>query len=397
MAGRATKVMLFTDTLADVNGVSRFIQDVAVRAHETGRDLEVVTSTRLECPEAGAGAVRNFAPVLARAMPGYANLELALPPAFSMVRAVREARPDVIHISTPGPVGIAGWVAGWRLKIPVVGVYHTDFPVYVDTLLDDRALTEMAGWYMRAFYRRFSVVFTRSAEYARTLEAFGMDPAKLVRLRPGFDNRAFHPRFRDESVWDGLGVVRASVKVIFCGRISEEKGLKLVTDIWERVEARCAERGVIAELVIVGDGPYREEMARALKGRRAHFLGFRYGRELSTIYASSDLFVFPSTTDTLGQVVMEAQGCSLPVLVTDRGGPREVMTDGVTGYVLPANDHERWIEAIAALACDADRRRGMGAAARELMESHGIEASFDHFWEVHEAVEGGAESARAGK
>jgi len=386
---RPLRVMLFTDTLADVNGVSRFIQNVADRALEVGRDLEVVTSTRLECPR--QPNIRNFKPLFAMKMPAYENLELALAPPLAMMRYVRETRPDVIHISTPGPVGCAGWLAAWRSKIPVLGVYHTDFPAYIDNLFDDHALTQTTGFFMRAFYKRFAAIFTRSTEYAGSLEAMGMDAAKLARLRPGFDNQAFHTRYRDPEVWDRLGSSRETFKVIFCGRISVEKGLELITGLWRQVVRRCAAQGVEAELILVGDGPYREIMSAALRGQRVNFLGFRYGDELSTIYASCDLFAFPSTTDTLGQVVMEAQGSGLPVLVTDQGGPKEVVTDGVTGHVLPADDREAWISAIVGLACDPERRRTMGGAARSLMEEYGIEASFEHFWEVHDAVRRGGE------
>lgn len=392
---RPMKVMLFTDTLADVNGVSRFIQNVAERARECGRDLEVVTSTRLVCPE--GENIRNFRPVFATKMPRYENLELALPPLLSMLRHADKTRPDVIHVSTPGPVGCVGWLAARMLKVPVLGVYHTDFPAYVDNLFDDHALTEVTSWFMRGFYKRFASIFTRSADYAGSLTRMGMDPGKLVRLRPGFDNEAFHPHFRDESVWDGLGIERESVKVIFCGRVSVEKGLPLITEIWKAVEKGCAARGVKADLVIVGDGPYREKMARKLRKRRVHFLGFRHGEELSTIYASSDFFAFPSTTDTLGQVVMEAQGCGIPVLVTDQGGPKEVITDGQTGMVLPAEDREAWIGAMVELACDTVRRRAMGRAGRELMEGYGIAVSFDHFWEVHESARREAGPARAAR
>lgn len=387
-SGRPTRVMLFTDTLADVNGVSRFIQDVAIRSRETGRDLEVVTSTRLECPE--GGNIRNFKPVFATAMPRYENLELALPPLLSMLRHADKARPGVIHVSTPGPVGCAGWLAARMLKVPVLGVYHTDFPAYVDNLFDDHALTEITSWFMRAFYKRFASIFTRSADYAGSLEKLGMDPGKLVRLRPGFNKDKFHTRFRDESVWDQHAIDRNSFKVIFCGRVSVEKGLELITDIWKRVEKRCDERGVRAELIVVGDGPYRETMSKKLRMRNAHFLGFRYGDELSTLYASSDLFAFPSTTDTLGQVVMEAQGCGIPVIATDQGGPKEVIRDGVSGIILPADDRQAWIDTIVELACDEQRRRAMGAEARSFMEGFGIEDSFDHFWDVHERARSGA-------
>src|SRR5690606_6677947 len=118
-------------------------------------------------------------------------------------------------------------------------------------------------------------------------------------------------------------------------RVSVEKNLPLLARAWPRARRLAAARGIEAELIVVGDGPHREEMAAALCGERAHFLGFRRGMELSRLYASSDLFIFPSVTDTLGQVVLEAQASGLSALVSDRGGPREVVADGVSGLVIP--------------------------------------------------------------
>ncbi len=383
-AGRPLRVMKFTDTLADVNGVCRFIQNAARRAHDTGRDLTVVTSTRFEIPVKDLPNIINFDPVFATKMPKYENLELALPPILKMLRFADQKRPDVIHLSTPGPVGCVGMLAAKLLRVPVVGVYHTDFPAYVDRLFDDRAATATCEKAMSVFYKPFKAVFTRSADYAECLRSLGLRDEQIVRLRAGYDDRHFSPAYRDPSVWNAHGLERDSVKVLFCGRVSVEKSLPLLTEIWPSVRRAAAERGVDTELVIIGDGPYRATMQRELRGQHAHFLGFRHGAELSTLYASCDLFAFPSTTDTLGQVVMESQASGMPVLVTDVGGPQEVVDDGVTGLVLPAGDKARWTEALVRLICDPQSRARMGSEACAFMKPRTFAASFDHYWEVHE-------------
>lgn len=381
---RPLRVLQFTDTIADVNGVCRFILNAANRANETGRDLTVVASTRLPIPGDPPPNVVNFRPVLAMKMPKYENLELTLPPARRMLRLVAERRPDVIHVSTPGPVGCVGALAARRHRVPLVGVYHTDFPAYVDRLFNDRAATAVCERFMALFYRPFRAVFTRSADYADGLRRLGIPDERIVRLTAGYDDARFSARFRDPAVWERHGVRPDSVKVLFCGRVSVEKNLPLLAEIWPRVRSAAGARGVAAELVVIGDGPYRQAMERDLRPHGAHFLGFRHGDELSTLYASCDLFAFPSTTDTLGQVVMEAQASGLPVLVTDRGGPREIVDDGVTGLVLPASDRARWTAALTDLACDQPRRRRMGEAGAEAMKSRTFAASFEHYWRVHE-------------
>lgn len=414
--------MLFTDTLNDVNGVSRFIRNVGHQAFLAGKSLRLVTSTRFApppipqgkgagggeeargvggrsaVPELGADGqptyIHNLDPIYARPMPGYPQLEIVVPKRGRLRALAREIRPDVIHVSTPGPVGLAGRAIARRMGVPLVGTYHTDFPAYVEHLFNEPAFTLGCTAYMKWFYRPFARLFTRSEEYAGALEAMGYPRVNVVRLLPGIDTGVFSTRYRDETgaLWrslraEGLDVRDGSAKALYVGRVSVEKNLPLLTRVWPGVRAACAARGVDAQLLVVGDGPYRVRMSEELAGRGVVFLGFRHGEELSRIYATSGVFVFPSTTDTLGQVVMEAQCAGLPVIVTDKGGPSEVVSEGRTGFVLPDEGADgTWIETIAGLLCDEGRRRNMGLAGAELMSFFTIENSFKHFWSVHEEV-----------
>ena len=376
---RPMRVSLFTDTLGDVNGVCRFIQNAADTANRTGRDLQVITCTKFKTP--AWPNIFNFEPVFAAKIPKYENLDMVLPPLTKILRHVDKHQPDVIHISTPGPMGMVGYLAARILKVPVLGVYHTDFPAYVDHLFDDRAFTWMTERFMHAFYAPFRRIFTRSEDYVRTLESMGVRRERILALTPGVDTAMFDPRFRDVSVWGG-GAAQ-SVKVLYVGRVSVEKNLPLLTKIWKMVSERLGPNDPRAELVVVGDGPYRQTMEAELEGTRTRFMGFRHGAELSALYASSDLFVFPSVTDTLGQVVMESQASGLPVLVSDQGGPKEVVREGETGFVLPAIEPARWADRIVELVRDAGRRRAMGAAAHDAMQAMSIQRSFEHFWGAH--------------
>lgn len=387
---RPMKVSLFTDTLGDVNGVSRFITNVAEFAESTGRDLEVITSTTFKVPD--APNIFNFEPNFATAMPKYENLQMVLPPVVKMLRHLDKHQPDVIHISTPGPVGLVGYIAAKMLRVPVLGVYHTDFPAYIDHLFEDQGFTWATQKFMNWFYKPFWAIFTRSEDYVDALEGLGLERERCLSLQPGVDTETFNVRHKDESYFPGLGLEGSiakeakdgeTVRVLFVGRVSVEKNLPLLVKVWKQVDARCKARGVDAELVIVGDGPYRKEMERELKGTSARFLGFRHGEELSKIYASADLFAFPSTTDTLGQVVMEAQSSGLPVLVTDKGGPQEVVKHGETGFVLPSEKIEPWIEKLEMLITANATRRSMGEKAYDAMQTMSLEASFEHFWQVH--------------
>lgn len=399
-ATRPMRVSLFTDTLGDVNGVCRFIQNVAEQANETGRDLQVITSTKLQCP--AWPNIFNFEPAFATRIPKYENLDIVLPPLVRILRHIDRHQPDVIHISTPGPVGLVGFVAARMLKVPVLGVYHTDFPAYIDRLFDDHAFTWITERFMRFFYSPFSRIFTRSDDYKNSVASLGIDASRLRTLAPGVDTEMFHPRFADPGLWTRLipgsaPRVGATVRALYVGRVSVEKNLPFLTRVWGPARMRLAAAGIAAELIVVGDGPYRETMERELRGLGARFLGFRHGEELSAIYASSDLFIFPSTTDTLGQVVMESQASGLPVLVTDKGGPKEVVAEGRTGHVLDSEDSEAWLDAIVRLCTDTALRKQMGAEAHVAMQGMSIRRSFEAFWAAHEDAwrERGAVAGRA--
>ena len=390
-----TRVLKFTDTLADINGVCRFIQNTANTALKTNHNLTVYTSTKLQVPN--QPNIKNFPPIYARPMPGYDTLDLAIPPFTTMLRAAENHAPNVIHISTPGPVGLVGLALAKLTRTPIVGIYHTDFPAYIQELFDNPLMTKAANLAMRTFYKQFTTVLTRSTDYANRLQLLGINPKKIQRLTPGFDNTQFSPTFADPNIWKANSVPTQGLKIIFCGRISTEKNLPILTQHWPSIQQQIENAGQQTQLIIIGDGPYRKTMQQKLANHNAHFLGFKHKQELATLYASADLFVFPSTTDTLGQVVMEAQASGIPVIATNQGGPKEVIIHNQptqpnskeTGLVLPIDNPQEqtaWTNAIVTLALNPTRRKAMAAAGIQHMKSFTFQSSFNHYWSIHEAA-----------
>ena len=371
------RIALFTDTLADINGVARFVQALAAHAP----DIHILTSTRHAVPI--APSIHNIPPLLACNMPGYALLDLALPSPGALLARAAVLRPDAVHVSTPGPVGLAGRRFALRHRLPLIGTYHTDFPAYVDHLFDDAALTAVAACALRRFYAPFDRVLVRSAEVTSRVAALGIHTDRIIALRPGIDTDRFHPRHRDRSIWSTFPGIRApSIKLLYVGRVSVEKNLPMLARIWPRLRAAAHTRGLDTQLIIIGDGPYRVAMQRDLATHDAVFLGFRHGDDLARLYASSDLFLFPSTTDTLGQAVMEAQASGLPAIVSDQGGPCEIVVHDRTGLVLGAA--QDWCAAALALITDPTRRARMSIAARDRLAPMTIARSVQHFLHLHE-------------
>jgi glycosyltransferase involved in cell wall biosynthesis len=384
--GETMRVGLFTDTFDEVNGVARFLRDVGARAAGAGRNLVVHTCG--DAPVTGRPWRRNFEPLLSRGMPYYPELRLNLPPVLEVLEWADRQQFDAIHVSTPGPMGLCGWLAAKMLRVPVLATYHTDFPAYVELLARDHRVTGGAVAYMRWLSGQAATVFARSNTYRFGLRDLGVAEERIATLPAGVDAEKFHPGRREPAQWGRLGV-REPLRVLYCGRVSVEKNLAVLVEAFIGV---CAGRRDVA-LVVAGDGPYLAEMRNGLAGLPAYFLGYRDDGQLPGLYASADLLAFPSRTDTLGQVVMEAQACGLPAVVAHEGGPKEVVADGSSGLVLPGGDAKRWAEAVVELLDDPPRRQRMSRAAAARAERFSLGRSFDAFWAAHAAAVAGPQAA----
>jgi glycosyltransferase involved in cell wall biosynthesis len=292
-------------------------------------------------------------------IPEYPELKLNFPPILDVMDFIEKEGFTHIHVSTPGTVGLLGLLIGRVMDLPVAGTYHTDIPPYVRSLTNDEFLEQAAWSYMVWFYSQMGEVMVPSAGTREQLLSRGLPAAKLKPLPRWVNIEQFSPEQRTPEYWEKRGL-NGSLTLLYVGRVSREKSLDLLVAAFRELIAAGAD----LSLAIVGDGPYREEMARELAGYPALFTGYLQGEELQRAYASADLFVFPSATDTFGNVVLEAQASGLPVIVTDVGGPRELMCDGETGIVFPAGSQSGLVGAIRKFTLHRNRLAEMGCNAR---------------------------------
>jgi glycosyltransferase involved in cell wall biosynthesis len=366
----------FTDTLDDVNGVANTIRKMTAAGVAAGEQLIVVTSRRdLKMKDI---PIKNFRPIGEFELPEYELQRLSFPPIMQILDYIQREQFTEIIISTPGPMGLTALLAAKMLNLQTSGIYHTDIPEYVRILTEDRFLESLAWSYMHWLYGQVDTVFVNSEQYRQCWINRGFAPEKLKILPRGLDTELFNPRRRNPSWWQRFSKNGNGVRLLYVGRISREKELDVLAEAYRKVR----DQGHPVQLFIVGDGPHSDALARALPD--AIFPGYLEGEQLANAYASADIFVFPSTTDTFGNVVIEAQASGLPVIVSDLGGPKELVENGVNGVVTKAHDVEDLARAITLLVSDPKRRTQMGKEARQSVLDRSWPDAFRKFWESTE-------------
>jgi glycosyltransferase involved in cell wall biosynthesis len=305
-------------------------------------------------------------------IPEYELQKLSFPPFLDMLDYIQRERFTELIISTPGPIGLCALGAAKLLGLRVSGIYHTDFPQYARFLSDDAFMETMVWNYMQWFYGQCDLLYVNSEFYRRCWIDRGIMPEKLRLFPRGLDTELFNPARRDPGFWPTRGA--KGTVMLYVGRVSKEKDLNFLAEIMPALRQKAGH----FTLAIVGEGPYRKELEMLLP--EAIFTGILTGRELGVAYASADLFVFPSTTDTYGNVVVEAMAAGLPVAVSDVGGPRELVKSAQMGRVLPARDAQAWVEGLAAMVAQPVPPEERQLIARQAGSELRWENAFARFW-----------------
>jgi glycosyltransferase involved in cell wall biosynthesis len=363
----------FTDTLDDVNGVSTTIQRMSSALAALGKHVEVMVS-RKEVSVDGI-PLRNFPPIGEFELPEYELQKLSFPPLLQIIDHLQSGGFTEVIISTPGPVGLAALCAARVLGLPTAGIYHTDFPEYVRILTEDGLMESLTWNFMHWFYSQLDLVYVNSDHYRQCWMQRGIPAEKLRILPRGLDTGMFHPEKRQDDFWKKRGLRDGEVGVLYVGRVSREKNL----DLYAAAMRRLITKGVKVRPLVVGDGPYAPMMKELLP--EGIYTGSLHGEELAAAYASSDFFVFPSTTDTFGNVVIEAQASGLPVIVSDIGGPKDLVEEEVDGLVTKGLDLEALTSAISKLASSRELCGKMGLAARARVAERDWSRAARLFWE----------------
>jgi glycosyltransferase involved in cell wall biosynthesis len=374
------RVAIVTETWPpEINGVALTVQSLARGLAGLGHAIELVrprqdNETAVATDEGADEGIEQVV-LPGASLPRYPGLRFGLPAHHALHRRWCERRPDVLYIATEGPLGFTALGAGRRLGIPACTGFHTRF--------DDFAhhyglgmLTPIVFAYLRRFHNRASATLVPTAELAQFLGSHGFRNVRL--LRRAVDTDLFHPDRRDDALRAEWGVAQGELAIVHVGRLAREKNLDLAVRAFREIQRQHPH----TRFIIIGDGPARA--ALAAQHPDIVFAGIRRGEDLARHYASGDLFLFPSLTETFGNVTLESLASGVPVVAFDYGAAHEYIRDVQAGARVTMADSDAFAATAVVLAADVkrctdSRAAGMRDAARASVAASSLTSVAIHF------------------
>jgi glycosyltransferase involved in cell wall biosynthesis len=353
------RVTLVSETyMPQINGVSRTLERLVDHCVQRGDLVQLMVPRYEEAKADREGIVRRS--WRGWRLPFYREVILPLVTPRRLRREIAGFSPDLVHIATEGPLGVAALRACRQLGLPVVSSYHTNFPQYLASYR--LGLLESIAWrYLGWFHNATSMTLCPTPTIRDVLCEHGFERVEI--WSRGVDTRLFDAARRSIAVRRELGIGENEVVAVYAGRLAAEKNLQLLMDAWHERPAEGPDR-----LLLVGDGPLRGQLeARSADG--VIFAGYRRGEDLARCYAAGDFFVFPSVTDTFGNVMLEAMASGLPVVGFDVAGPRDIVRHGETGWIVRDQTVGALSRAMVHLATMTQQRQHMGREARSFAET----------------------------
>jgi glycosyltransferase involved in cell wall biosynthesis len=352
------KIALFTETfLPKVDGIVTRLTKTVTHLVRAGDEV------LLFCPE---GAPDNFMGARVIGVPGlplplYPELKLALPRPL-VAEALDAFKPDLVHVVNPAVLGLGGiWLARTR-GVPLVASYHTHLPKYLEHY--GMGMFEPLLWeLLKAAHNQAALNLCTSSAMVEELSQHGIQHTAL--WQRGVDTDLFRPQWRNPAMRRKLAGVHGDSDslLLYVGRLSAEKQIERIRPVLDALPH--------ARLALVGDGPHRQQLEKVFAGSATTFLGYLGGEDLASAYASADAFLFPSSTETRGLVLLEAMAAGCPVVGANRGGIPDIVTDGVNGCLYDPDSPASLTAATERLLASTEQRQALRLAARAEAERWG--------------------------
>jgi glycosyltransferase involved in cell wall biosynthesis len=303
-------------------------------------------------------------------IPNYAGLKLGLPIAGELEHLFEETKPDIVHVATEGPLGFSSLRSARKLGIPVSSTFHTNFQDYCADYGAAFAARSMMA-YLRWFHNQCALTTVPDPSLIERLQEDGVKYLEM--LGRGADTVLFHPDKRDAKLRLSWGADEATPVALYLGRAAAEKDIPLSLEAWAAARKNCPN----LKMVVVGDGPVRAKLER--RWPDVHFAGMRYDEDLARHYASADIFIFGSTSETFGNVVIEAMASGLAVLTYNYAAGKQFIHSGQNGYLVPLGDRQAFIKCTQEILNPESKIQSLRKAARATAEGYPWSNTIDRF------------------
>lgn len=356
-ARRSLRIALVTETYPpEVNGVALTLQRVVEGLRALQHDIQLVRPRQADGDL--ARRVDRFDEVLMRGVPipRYPDMKMGMPANKALGQLWSRQRPDLVYIATEGPLGWSALQVAHKLKLPVCSDFRTNFHAYSKHYGIGWLYRPIMG-YLRKFHNRTAFTMVPSESLRQQLRAAGFE--RLMLVTRGVDTDLFSPARRSESLRESWGATAQTPVALFVGRLAAEKNLGALANAFHAMRAHRPD----TKLVVVGEGPAGQQLAASVPD--AILAGTRRGEELGAYYASADVFVFPSMTETFGNVTLEAMASGLAVLAYDHASAGQMIRNGENGLIAPLGDEDEFVRLARHLVASPEHARQMGLRARE--------------------------------
>ncbi|MCM3650846.1 glycosyltransferase family 4 protein [Metabacillus litoralis] len=360
------RIAIFTDTFApDVNGVARTLKRFTDYLDANGYEFRVFAPESTN-ESLFSSHIHRFA-----SLPFflYPECRLALPNMLHVKAELQRFKPDLIHVATPFNIGLCGLHYAKKLNIPIVGSYHTDFDQYLE-YYDLQFFSKFLWKYMHWFHKPLRKIFVPSNETMEQLKRKGFQNLRI--WGRGVDCNLFHPNYSKQEVREQFQIKEKYI-LSYVGRLAPEKDIETLLSLSLQLPEKIKNQ---VHWLIVGDGPSKEEMSKKAPENMT-FAGYLNGENLAKVYTSSDIFVFPSPTETFGNVVLEALATGTPVIGANSGGVKNIIQQEVTGYLCEPQNIEQFKHALIHLLENNNLRTNMSEEAR----TYALSQTWDHIFE----------------
>lgn len=371
------RIAIFSDTFApEINGVAR-----SLKRFTNYLDKKEI-SYQVFAPEMGSEVPHLPQIYRFRSIPFllYPQSRIALPSPFKFNKAIREFNPTIIHVATPFNIGLTGKNYGKKNNIPMVASYHTNFDEYL-SFYNLELLNKWLWNYMKWFHRPFEKVFVPSESTREKLISERIHSNIEIWSR-GVDHNLYSP-LKHSSIYSSKYGIKENNIILYVGRIAPEKDIELVIKTFNSLPLSVKED---SHLVIAGDGPLYNDLSSQYNSDQITFTGFIQGEELATLYASANIFLFPSSTETFGNVVLESLSSGLPVIGANAGGVKELIQDKKTGILCTPRHLDDFVEAVTYLLDNPNKLKYMGEEARKFALTQSWDEIFDKLLLQYEEV-----------